>query len=262
MVTKISCHAGIMVSTVLFGINIVQTWIYVNTNEDKWPLRLFVTFLFGVDVAQTAICSKIVHHYFIENFGNPEVFAGISVPTDVEYALVVVIVFFVQLYFVGRVYKLHRNRIWLPVVIAIGAVGTFVSGIISIDNIVRGASDTSTLVNTHMRIAAGIDHGFATVTDIITTVALSWAVSTAHSGFRRTRALLQRLLLYIVTRGLLVTVVQVAFLIAYEAQPYGLSWAVLHFCLGKVYVVTMITMWGNAELLLPAMPLICFELQA
>ncbi|KAF9458951.1 hypothetical protein BDZ94DRAFT_1269272 [Collybia nuda] len=33
---------GVLVSIGLFGINIVQGWIYINTNDDKWYLRLFV----------------------------------------------------------------------------------------------------------------------------------------------------------------------------------------------------------------------------
>jgi hypothetical protein len=32
----------------LFGINIVQTWIYVNTNKDRWPLQLLVSVRTGL----------------------------------------------------------------------------------------------------------------------------------------------------------------------------------------------------------------------
>ncbi|THV01208.1 hypothetical protein K435DRAFT_793550 [Dendrothele bispora CBS 962.96] len=34
---------GSFIASVLFGITIVQAWIYINTNTDKWPLRSLVT---------------------------------------------------------------------------------------------------------------------------------------------------------------------------------------------------------------------------
>ncbi|THU79862.1 hypothetical protein K435DRAFT_874988 [Dendrothele bispora CBS 962.96] len=36
---------GNFIAAVLFGITIVQAWIYANTNTDKWPLRLLVSHL-------------------------------------------------------------------------------------------------------------------------------------------------------------------------------------------------------------------------
>ncbi|KAF9458953.1 hypothetical protein BDZ94DRAFT_1269276 [Collybia nuda] len=236
---------GVLISTALFGINIVQGWIYINTNEDKWPLRLFVTLLFGIDIALTAICSKIAHYYFIKNFGNPIVLVDLDATLNAEFGLIIVIVFLVQVYFVGRVYMLHRDRVWISVVIAMGTVGTFVCGIISMNDIAKGKGDIRTLVSTQMRIALGVDHALATLTDIFTTIALSWTFSTTRTTFKRTRALLQKLLLYTVTRGLFVTIIQLAFLVTYQAQPFGASWVVLHFCLGKVYMVTMITMLNS-----------------
>ncbi|THU86455.1 hypothetical protein K435DRAFT_868281 [Dendrothele bispora CBS 962.96] len=61
---------GNIIAAVLFGITIVQAWIYANSNTDKWPLRLLVAILVLLDFATTCLNAQILHHYLVSNFGN------------------------------------------------------------------------------------------------------------------------------------------------------------------------------------------------
>ena len=67
-------------------------------------------------------------------------------------------------------------------------------------------------------------NAFATMSDAITTVALSTSFVKAQTGIRRTDRILQKLLLFVVTRGMLVSVVQVAMIILCLVQPEELYW--------------------------------------
>ncbi|THU98286.1 hypothetical protein K435DRAFT_33401 [Dendrothele bispora CBS 962.96] len=56
---------GIIIASVLFGTSIVQIWIYINTNRDKWFLRCLVAMLFCLDLAHTCLTAHILHYYFV-----------------------------------------------------------------------------------------------------------------------------------------------------------------------------------------------------
>ncbi|THU81406.1 hypothetical protein K435DRAFT_844740, partial [Dendrothele bispora CBS 962.96] len=96
---------GSFIASVLFGITIVQTWIYINENTDRWPLRSLVGALVALDFVMTCLNAQILHHYLVANFGNLGVIAIIPTPLDVEALLLLVIVFIVEGFFAYRVWQ-------------------------------------------------------------------------------------------------------------------------------------------------------------
>jgi hypothetical protein len=49
-------------------------------------------------------------------------------------------------------------------------------------------------------------------------------------------------MLFIITRGFLVSALQTVTMITYVVNPQALHWAGTHFCLSRVYVITMLAM--------------------
>ena len=62
------------------------------------------------------------------------------------------------------------------------------------------------------------------MSDTITTVTLSTSFVKAQTGIRRTDRILQKLLLFVVMQGMLVSVVQLAMIILFLVQPEKLYW--------------------------------------
>ncbi|KAI9439323.1 hypothetical protein H4582DRAFT_132091 [Lactarius indigo] len=66
---------GMAISIMLFGITILQTWIYYwqYGNRDPKALKLFIAVIFIVDTLHTVLCIYSVYWYLVLNFGNVEI---------------------------------------------------------------------------------------------------------------------------------------------------------------------------------------------
>ncbi|KAF8172070.1 hypothetical protein BJ912DRAFT_994745 [Pholiota molesta] len=237
---------GVILSTVLLGVTIVQAWIYANDNKDGWPLRAYVATLVGLDIATTALNSQFIHSYFIVNFGDLANLALIDRSILVEFAITIVVIFLVQLFFASRVYLLNEKAYIFPGIIAITACISFGAGIFTIVQewkvpLVAG------LASRIIRISIGIDQIFVLICDLTATIALSWNLAQAErkSRVKKTVTILQKLLAFIVARGLLVTVITFIFAIMYLVHPDNLYWMPLHLMLSKLYVITMIAILNS-----------------
>ncbi|KAH7909477.1 hypothetical protein BJ138DRAFT_1155134 [Hygrophoropsis aurantiaca] len=234
-------YTGIVMSIGLTGITIVQGWIYANENRDTWLLRAFVFLMIAADIFTTGLDVKASHRYLVENFGNLAALQYAHWEVIWEYAVTIVMVFMVQLFFVSRIWLLKRDKQWVPAIISLFATGALVSGLIAITKLARHPL-VAFLMSVESKVSFGINGGFAAVVDIMITFSLTWSFATSKRGIKRTDNMLQRLLMYVVSRGLLVSVTQVLFLITYVVKPEALWWVPLHFMCSKLYVITMVAM--------------------
>ncbi|KAH7908457.1 hypothetical protein BJ138DRAFT_354342 [Hygrophoropsis aurantiaca] len=234
-------YVGILLATILSGITIVQGWIYLNDNKDNWMLRSLVYVLIIADIITTVIDLRVLHRYLIENFG--DLGALVIAHSDVisEYTITVLIVFLVHIFFVTRIYLLHKEQWWAPSAVAFFALVALVTGLVAIADLANHPQ-VSYLVSKKSKIMFGINGGFSAIADITITYFLTWSFSNAKRGINSTDTILQKLLVYVVSRGLLVTVTQVLFLITYVVKPTALWWVPLHFMASKLYVISMVTM--------------------
>ncbi|KIK58929.1 hypothetical protein GYMLUDRAFT_262265 [Collybiopsis luxurians FD-317 M1] len=256
---------GNIISAVLFGITIVQAWLYVNNNRDKWWMRCFVAFLMYairivtsrttvdlngscsmLDLTSTFLGAQILHHYFVANFGNLLNMTLVSKPVVITDVVTVVVVFCVQSFFVSRVWLLGNFHWTIPAFSAAMAVAAMVSGLAGVAQMFTEISVTE-FEMADLKLKVGLEAGFAAVADILATAALSWSFYQSRTGIQRTDTLLQKLLQYTVTRGLFVTVAQTTFLIMWLVQTDRLWWTPFYFNLTKIYVITMVAMLNSRE---------------
>ncbi|KAH8984535.1 hypothetical protein EDB86DRAFT_3084429 [Lactarius hatsudake] len=66
---------GMVISSMLFGITILQTWIFYwqYGNRDPKTLKLFIAVIFMMDTLHTILCVYSIYWYLVLNFGNVEV---------------------------------------------------------------------------------------------------------------------------------------------------------------------------------------------
>ncbi|KAE9395501.1 hypothetical protein BT96DRAFT_922783 [Gymnopus androsaceus JB14] len=238
-------YYGAIVSALLFGITILQAWIYVNstsTSKDKRFLKIFLGVLIALDLIHTVAVTELVHVYVVlDNFSDdPKLTAELSATTILEGFTMLLTTFMVQIFFASRVYILRRTHWAVPLFIALTSGGSFVAGILSA--VFQAAS-----FGTGMFKAAFASNGaLAALSDASATIALLWSFkSSAINLSANTNSMLQRLYQYSVTRGVLVTLVQICIVVFIFVDIEKLYWLPFHFCEGKLYVITTFAILNN-----------------
>jgi hypothetical protein len=237
---------GIIVATALWGITILQMWTYVNNNRDHWVVRAMVFILFGLDTATTALMTEMGHFYLISNFGSIMNLANLPKSGIAEVAINVIAVFAVELFFASRVYLLTGRKFLLPIIISVFALGAAIAGVFIVVDISRTPM-VSHLASTSMKWEVALTNSLSAVSDIVATAAMSWELYNHKGGVKVTNSLLEKLLAYLVARGGLVTVAQIATLILYVVEPTSLNWMPVHFCLCKLYIITMVVILNSRD---------------
>ncbi|KAF8236019.1 hypothetical protein L208DRAFT_1391438 [Tricholoma matsutake] len=95
---------GVMLSTVIFGINIAQGWVYVNTNNDPWHLRLLVAVIFILDLVTTCLNYQFLRYYLMSNYGNPIAFLELIPSVIAVIVTTISIAYLTQIFVVSRIY--------------------------------------------------------------------------------------------------------------------------------------------------------------
>ncbi|KAF9029202.1 hypothetical protein BDP27DRAFT_1349770 [Rhodocollybia butyracea] len=229
-------YYGFVVSTVLFGVTTVQAWIYVRTNQDSWLLRLLVGFL-SLDFVTTFLNSQTVYDLLLANFGNVIALVTTPLPFKMEILISFVVIFIVNMFFAYRIYLLRRIHksvafIVVSLIFVLGVMGL----IFSVTFLTQ--PEISSMNDTKIRNPMVISLALSVVSDILSSIAISWSLHKSRTGFERSDSLVQKFFHFIVGRGLLLALNQITTLILLSAQE-NLNWIPLHFILTRLYVITI-----------------------
>ncbi|KAI9461209.1 hypothetical protein BJY52DRAFT_1185559 [Lactarius psammicola] len=121
-----AAFVGLLVSTTLFGLTIVQTWIYFWHYRDRDPkaLKFFIAFIAVMDALHTILCAYAVYWYLVLNFGNVENLGFSMWALDYQVIVSIFVGVSVQLYYTKRVYKVSQSTFIPVVIVALVAVGS------------------------------------------------------------------------------------------------------------------------------------------
>ncbi|ESK98382.1 hypothetical protein Moror_132 [Moniliophthora roreri MCA 2997] len=242
----------------LTGITIVQAWIYINTNTDRWALRMLVASLILLDMATLVLNVVFIHHDYIANFGNLSAISEIP-PSAMSLLPTALVDCCVQddssgdpsYYYhclhnaaVLRESDIHTVHRTVPFFVAVSSAGALISGLAGIANAFRHPVEQA-IDSVEFKIEIGTSSALSLLCDLVATIALLWSFRAFRTGFRRTDTALQTLIEYTITRGVLVTVVQVCIIISYVIRPDRFFWLAFHMAEGKIYVITMIAMLNS-----------------
>lgn len=228
---------GFIISVVLLGVTIVQGWVYLLENHDKWPIRTLVTVLILLDLAETCCGTQMLRHYLITRFGDVTMLNISTNTVAADFVITLTIMFLVHMFFITRIYILGRNPL-LAASFFLLSVSVLVLGIWMFPkHFSHHRFSNFNQLESKIQIIAF--HSVAAVTDISITIALSYTFSTGQKGYANTRMLFRRLLVYSLSRGIIISLLQVGHIIMYLVRPAQfLFWISLHFNLSKLYVTT------------------------
>ncbi|KAH9999608.1 hypothetical protein BJV74DRAFT_161468 [Russula compacta] len=212
-----AAFVGLLLSAILYGVTIVQTWAYFlhHCERDTNAFKGFVAFLFTMDTAHLVLCIYTIYWYLILNFGNVEALEFNMWAMETQISVNTLVGYFIQLYYARRAFIMGKNIV-LPLVIA------FLGGICF----------TLGFVYTARTAVIGEFSHYGS--------ALIWV--TCRTGFSRTDSMIMTLMIYSINTGLLTSLLSSATLVSFSISPSTLISQVFFWPLSKCYFNSLLAM--------------------
>ncbi|KAI9442595.1 hypothetical protein H4582DRAFT_2073160 [Lactarius indigo] len=117
---------GLLVSTTLFGLTIVQTWIYFwNYWKDSKLLKVFVVFVTTMDGFHAILCAYVIYWYLILNSDNVEKLSSSMWVLNFQIVISIIVGASVELYYARRVYVMSQSIVCPIVIGALVIIASF-----------------------------------------------------------------------------------------------------------------------------------------
>ncbi|KAH9176664.1 hypothetical protein EDB89DRAFT_86589 [Lactarius sanguifluus] len=215
-----AAFVGLLVSTTLFGLTIVQTWIYFwhYWERDPKSLKFFVAFITVMDTLHTILCAYAVYWYLVLNFGNVESLASSMWALNIQVVISIFISAPVRLFYTRRVYIVSQSML-IPILIAA--------------LVVLGSS-----LGLLFTAKEFILKQFARFHS------LTWIPKT---GYARTDSTIISLMAYSINSGLLTSVLAGAMPISFAISPSSLIWLAFYWAMTKCYVNSLLAMLNSRD---------------
>ncbi|KII89686.1 hypothetical protein PLICRDRAFT_560578 [Plicaturopsis crispa FD-325 SS-3] len=235
---------AVIVSAMMYGGSCVQLYSYFELNVGDPKLFLWIAVaLWGLDSLHQALLINSFYHYLIVNYGNPSALStGVwsFLLTDVVQGINAV---GVELFFVYRLWILGKRRNWALCSLIISTVsGHFAMQLIyGVKAMQRPAFADQQNLSTFNKpvIIAGVV--LSCSTDLLIAGSLCYYLWTNRTGHRITDSIMNKIMLYSVSTGMLTSVFQLLDLIMFKAYPNTFYWTIFDFCVGKLYTISFLS---------------------
>ncbi|KAJ3878980.1 hypothetical protein F5051DRAFT_404343 [Lentinula edodes] len=230
---------GNLVATYFFGIITLQTYFYFRTFPDDKPLvKAAVVAVFCFELGHTISSLHALYMVTVTDFGQPQLFIKLPNSIDVTLLFEGLITIVVQGFFIMRVQRLSKVHKFVIYVFWTCAVLRFAASIaltifgIQTPSAKTYVDDWSWLLTTLFTLGAFVDLG----------VALALCVclySQRVTSISRTAIILDRLIAFTLTTGLLTSMVSVVTVLSYVTMPDNSVWILMYTLLAKSYSNSM-----------------------
>ncbi|KAF7349923.1 hypothetical protein MVEN_01293000 [Mycena venus] len=210
---------GFAIATTLYGISVLQAYLYYRNYPNDHPaLKVTVALLWVLDTLCTIFVAHSLYNYFVLNFGKiPTVDLIIPWSFTTEKFLVTLITFVAQAFYTRTIWKVSGSII-ISASVGMLAVATFALGIVTTVYLYR--TPLASFVSSRpAKIISGIGAG-------------GWVAGQTFG----TDKVLDTLIPYAVSRGVLTAATQFLFLTLNLAVPHPTYWLPFHQAVGKLYV--------------------------
>ncbi|KAF8128631.1 hypothetical protein EV363DRAFT_1451620 [Boletus edulis] len=238
-----STLAAVFVSLILYGVSILQTFLYYERyTEDSIILKLLVAWVFVLDTLHTLLISAGVWQYFVVHFADDDFLAHTHAPLLISIVVTSAVSTSVQSFFIYRIWFLMKSRFrWLfPVVLFPFVVAQLVLGTFYTVVAMAFQTSVSAVSGPLLTKVANALNGAATAVDITITIALCALLAMGRTGYADTDQMLRRLIFISVNTGLssaLFAFLSVLLLVIY---PTDLIFTALYYPLCTVYCNTLL----------------------
>ncbi|KAJ3776862.1 hypothetical protein FB446DRAFT_242413 [Lentinula raphanica] len=224
---------GILVSAVLYGMSLVQTYFYYNHyRNDVWYLKTLVALTVFFDTLHLCFVIHTIYFYLVSNYYDNGQLDNMvwtvlaeAIPTGFTGGLV-------QTFYTVRVWRLSKKNHVLAVVImlivlaqtACGTAWVIISLQLQTFQQLLGISGLTLSIN-----------ALSTAADVIIAASLCFLLMQSKTGFKHSDTLINRLIVFSVNTGLATSICAVASLVSLIASPNSLLYAPFYFCIGRLY---------------------------
>ncbi|KAF9012111.1 hypothetical protein BDZ89DRAFT_1077485 [Hymenopellis radicata] len=201
-------YDSIVITSILYGVGCLQAWYYYqrHSKNDYLAIRLLVAFVLICDTVQQALLCVAVYEYAVTNHNDPLAMTRMEGTIMIELYFGGALAFAVQQFYCWRIFGLSRNYF----------VAGFVSAL-SIASLVLIYVYTSITLNyaslgelVQQSTLCTILNTFGAVTDIAITVCMIWYLQKSKTEFKRTKDLLNRLIVFTFNTGIPTSVCAIA----------------------------------------------------
>ncbi|KAF7352523.1 MFS general substrate transporter [Mycena venus] len=231
---------GILIASTAYGMTIVQTYIYFDRfPNDAMIVKITVWLLFVLETFHTAIGWHLIYYYLIPNFGNLGTLLELPLwSLSAIVALTHTMEFIRHCFYARRVFFLSGHAVIIPMVILVLATIGGGFGIVIVVTV-----EHTILANIHSTIYSwGVTSIVAiTCADIVITVSSIYYLKKGKRGtYAQTKSLLDKLMLWTGSTGMITSAISLAFLGAFIGAPDALVYLALDQILTRVYVNTLL----------------------
>ncbi|KAJ7696076.1 hypothetical protein B0H17DRAFT_417550 [Mycena rosella] len=255
-----SAFIGLVVSAILYGVTILQTYLYYrNYPEDSKILKWMVAILWIFDTVHLALCTVAVYWVLVLNFNNPAVLETTTWSMNVQTDFNGLIGLIVECFYCRRVWigwivctlfygtdvgfiQVSRN-IYLTLVILVLSLIHFALGIVfTVGSFETSRSQFSSLI---WVTSAGL--GSSAAADMLIGISLCYYLSKNRTGFSRTDNLISTLMKYSLTTGFLTGIVACLVVITFATMPNNFVYLAFVFLQSKCYVNSVLAALNSRE---------------
>ncbi|KAF9025437.1 hypothetical protein BDZ89DRAFT_79798 [Hymenopellis radicata] len=246
---------GLIASATLFGVVCMQVVAYFRHHSSSDPalMKCTVAILWLLESAHFGNSIYGVHYYLVVNYDNPSALMDIIWAPPVNVGLLACAVVLVHFIYARRIYILTDRKLkMLPVSICFFAIVNLAFSWVVAGFILLGDNHLGDLPLTLSKVTLGI----AAVLDIVIATSLTVILhkrrprtpknlSTSSGAWGRTDTLINRLILYTISNGILTTVLAlvVMFFIVFDSRD--LIYLALGDIMSKVYTISLVTMLNS-----------------
>ncbi|KAF8967922.1 hypothetical protein BDZ97DRAFT_1916495 [Flammula alnicola] len=229
---------GTVVSAMLFGVTVTQTWYYFQNYSDGILVQAVVPIILVAETLHIVFCIHAIYHYVILSFGEPQELMKVIWTATASLTVTSVIVVVVQLFYAWRIYAVSRKNIGVTAFVVILALARFGVGIaFSVTSFERPFFQD---FEQHQAPLIDAALGMSVVTDAFIAASLSYYLHTSRSGVRSTDTLINKLIIFSINNGLLTSVFDIVILISATTQRNALIFLAILEVVGNLYSNSML----------------------
>ncbi|KAA1465967.1 hypothetical protein DENSPDRAFT_4150 [Dentipellis sp. KUC8613] len=224
---------GVILAATLYGVTCLQTWSYFRDYpEDTWRIKTLVLAVFISDTVHQALITQSIYEYLVTHYFDPTYLGLINRTLLIEVLFNGFTAVMVQSYFILRIWRLSKGKLWLTIPVIVCAIAQF---LVTVIYTAKGLKLTGFDELTDIQGLSISINGTTVATDISIAAILCGLLHGSRTGFRRTDNMINKLMIFSVNTGLLTSIDAVCSLAFVVAFPHKLIYVCFFFCLGRLY---------------------------
>ncbi|KAJ6456448.1 hypothetical protein C8R45DRAFT_1034509 [Mycena sanguinolenta] len=235
---------GILISCTLYGVTTLQTFIYTKRfwNTDNIRLKLFVILIWILETAHTAFLCSYIFRVAIIDLLNPLALQRTNVSDDITTGITAFIIFFVQCFYTWRLWILSNKKLILVIPLAILVI-THLGLEMAVMALTFKWPDFSQFHRITGYFTGAV--AVAAATDITIAIAMFLLLQDRKTGIKSTEQMLNRIVTYTISTGLLTSVIDIVILGAFVGLPNTLVYLCFFDFVPNLYANSLLAMLNS-----------------